>query len=78
VSFATDMITAIESVISGRIPADVEKYQIDGKSIDKIPLNDLLVARDLFRREAQDEQIVTDLAAGKGNPRTIRIRQGGL
>jgi hypothetical protein len=49
-----------------------------GKSIDKIPLNDLLVARDRFRREAQDEQIVTDLAAGKGNPRTIRIRQGGL
>ena len=36
------MLAAISSVIEGRIPADIESYHIGGRSIMKVPINELV------------------------------------
>ena len=50
-SHAVRMLRAIESVLEGRIPADVEQYAIGGRQITKIPVAELRALRTHYRQE---------------------------
>lgn len=42
-------LEAIESVIEGRATADLEQYQLNGRSVTKIPIKELLEWRGIYR-----------------------------
>lgn len=71
---AETMLAAIESVLEGRITADVEAYTIAGRQITKIPIADLLVLRDRYQAEVNSEAAAAAIAEGTGNPRKIKVR----
>lgn len=63
VTHAAKMLPIIEAVIEGRVPADVEQYTIGGRQLTKIPIQDLIGIRNLYRAE-----LVRQRRAGKANP----------
>ena len=62
---AERMLAAIECVLEGRIPADVEAYAVAGRSLTKIPIRELRALRAAYAAEVAAER------AGSG----IAIRQ---
>lgn len=50
-TFAERMLAAIEAVLVGRIPADVESYQIAGRSLTRIPVMELQELRARYQGE---------------------------
>jgi hypothetical protein len=73
-SHATTMLAAIESVLEGRITADVEQYTIAGRSITKIPVEELLKLRSLYRSEVNAEKAADRIARGEGSGHKIKVR----
>lgn len=67
-------LTNIEAVISGRITADVEKYEIDGQNVTKIPMLELFEIRKKLQTELATVKKAEDLAAGLDNKNKIRTR----
>lgn len=56
ISWAAAMLNAVETVLSGRIPADVTSYGINGRSLAREPLQHLLTLRDRLRLEVRRER----------------------
>jgi hypothetical protein len=73
-SHASTMLEKIEAVLEGRIDSDVESYQIAGRNITKIPITELIVLRDRYKRETVSEVAAEDLELGLGNKRKILTR----
>lgn len=71
---AETMLAKIEAVLEGRIDSDVESYSIAGRQITKIPVNELLVLRDKYRAERNNELAAESIAEGTGNPNKIKVR----
>lgn len=61
------LIAAIESVLEGKITKDASSYSIAGRSITKIPIQELLDTRDKLKRELS-------AITGKAKPRLQRVR----
>src|ERR1700761_852409 len=49
-SWAERMLEAVQNVIEGKIPDDVESYTIAGRSVNTIKSTDLMKWRDYFQR----------------------------
>lgn len=58
-SHAEKMLAAIDAVLEGRITADVEAYQIGGRSVTKIPFAELRKARNLYVSAVRRERTRT-------------------
>ena len=71
---ASTMLTAIESVLEGRITSDIENYSIAGRQITKIPITELLVLRDRYKSEVQSEEEAARIAMGKNSRNKILTR----
>jgi len=58
---ASELLTKVETTIENRLDGGtaVENYSIDGLSVQRMPLNDLMDLRDRLRRE---------VAAGNRSP----------
>lgn len=69
-SFATDMLTQVESVLTDRLSADVQEYQHNGRRLVLMPVSELLELRDYFKAEASKEAA----AASTGNPNRVKFR----
>ena len=67
-SHARIMVEKIESIIEGRAAADVASYSINGRSLTKIAIPELLSWRDRYRaeylREIRKERAVNGIATG--------------
>jgi hypothetical protein len=50
-SHAEKMLPIVEAVLSGRVTADIENYQINGKLVTKIPIAELKKLRKQYRSE---------------------------
>ena len=68
------LISAIETVISGRISSDVESYQIAGRSITKIPITELIPLRKELKRELSNLQATARIDDGLDSKRKIKVR----
>lgn len=75
-SRARRMLEAIEAAVEGRASADVASYTINGRSMSKIPLPELLALRDRLRVDVMREEAVERAKAGLQPRGRISVRFG--
>lgn len=75
-SHARRTLQAIEDTLEGRASSATAEYQIAGRSLKYIPIAELLVLRDRYRRDVAAEDAAARMAAGLGNPGRIYTRFG--
>ena len=73
-SHAEIMITKIESLLQGKGDADVSSYSIQGRSLTKLSYQELIQARDYFRKEYAKERQIERAKAGETTGSTILVR----
>ena len=71
---AEKMLAKIETILEGKADSDVSNYSIAGRSISKMSFDELLAARDLYRREVVAHQRKELLKRGKSSGTTIKVR----
>lgn len=74
---ARKVLDAIEAVIERRASKDQQEYTVDGRSLKRTPVGDLLVLRDRYKREVEREEQAERLAKGLGTGRMVVTRFGG-
>lgn len=65
-SHARKALEAIQAVIERRATLDQEEYSIEGRSLKRTPMADLLMLRARYLREVQAEETAQKLANGLG------------
>jgi hypothetical protein len=68
------MLAKIEGLLIGRADKDVSSYSIQGRSISKMTISDLLLWRDYYRKEVAKERRDNDIALGKATKTTMKVR----
>lgn len=68
------MLTKIESLLQGRADKDVSSYSIQGRSIAKMSIVDLLQWRDYYRKEVAKERRDNAIALGRPTKTTVKVR----
>jgi len=68
------VLDAIEAVIEGRASKDEMGYTIAGRRLDRTPIADLLVLRDKYMGEYQNELIAERIANGDSSARKVKVR----
>jgi len=73
-SHAQIMIDKIESILQGKADADVASYSINGRSLTKMSFDDLIKARDFYRKEYAKELQKERAAQGDNTGATVLVR----
>lgn len=73
-SHAEIMLAKIESILEGRADSDVANYSIQGRSLVKIAIEDLMKWRDYYRSEVTRLKREEDIKLGRSVPSTIKVR----
>ena len=73
-SHAKTVLDKIESVLSGRADGDVASYSINGRSLTKLPIADLMMWRDRYRAEYLREVRAERRNNGQGTGSTVLAR----
>ena len=68
------MVDKIESVLQGRADSDVSSYSIQGRSLSKMSITDLLEWRNYYLREAKKEKKDSDIKNGRPTNTTVKVR----
>ena len=68
------MLGKIESLLQGRADKDVSSYSIQGRSIAKMSIVDLLQWRDYYRKEVLKQRRDNAIALGKPTKTTMKVR----
>ena len=69
------MLDKIRSVLEGRITEDLQEYQLAGRQITKIPINDLVALETRYAILVASEKASQDIADGlRNNPNKIKTR----
>lgn len=73
-SHAKRMLDAIEALLEGKAVDDVAEYAINGRSLKKIPVPELITLRDRYRAEWFREKAAEDIRRGLATSRKIMVR----
>ena len=73
-SHAQKMVDKIESILEGKADADVSSYSINGRSLTKMSFNELIEARDFYRKEYQNELQVELAKNNEATGASIKVR----
>jgi molecular chaperone DnaK (HSP70) len=73
---ARKVLDAIEAVLENRATLDQEEYAINGRSLKRTPVADLIRLRSAYKVEVSREVAAEAMAAGLANPRRIYLRMG--
>lgn len=73
-SHAQIMLAKIESLLEGRADKDVASYAIQGRSISKMSISDLLQWRDYYRKEVIKQSRENAIARGRPTKTTVKVR----
>lgn len=68
------MVGKIQSILEGKADSDVSNYSIAGRSLTKMTFEELISARDVYRREFQQEKVRDRIKRGKPSGSTIKVR----
>lgn len=68
------MLAKIESLLEGKADSDVASYSIAGRSLSKMSFDELIKARDDYRREVKREKSADLIRQGKSTGATIKVR----
>jgi len=71
---AEKMVTKIESLLEGKADSDVSSYSIAGRSLTKLSFQELVDARDYYRKEVVKHKNDALTKRGKKNGSTIQVR----
>ncbi len=71
---AEKMLGKIESLLEGKADSDVSSYSIAGRSLTKLSFQELVDARDYYRKEVVKHQNDSLMKRGKKNGSTIQVR----
>ena len=73
-SHAKVMLDKIESILEGRADADVSSYSIQGRSLSKISIAELLQWRDYYKAEYQKEVARFRTGNNEGSGRVVKVQ----
>lgn len=73
-SHAEIMLDKIETVLQGRADADVLSYSINGRSLSKIPVTELVEWRDYYRSEVVKQHRIDHVKNGRAHSGTVKVR----
>lgn len=73
-SHARKALDAIEAVIENRASLDQQEYAINGRSLKRMPIEQLLKLRQIYRAEVAGEEAAARLEAGLGAARKVQVR----
>jgi hypothetical protein len=73
-SQARRALEAIEAVLERRASLDQEEYAINGRSLKRTPIKELLELRDRYLAEVRSEEAAQAVSAGLPNPRRVGVR----
>ena len=73
-SHAKVMLDKIESILEGRADADVSSYSIQGRSLSKIGIAELLQWRDYYKAEYQKEVAEFRTGNKEGSGRVVKVQ----
>jgi hypothetical protein len=68
------MVQKIQSLLEGRADKDVTSYSIQGRSISKMSIADLIQWRDYYRKELAKERRDNAIALGRPTKTTMKVR----
>lgn len=68
------MITKIESILQGKADADVSSYSINGRSLTKMSFEELVNARDFYKREFAKEKARDRAKHNEPTGLTVKVR----
>lgn len=68
------MLAKIESMLEGKADKDVSSYSIQGRSLVKMSITDLLEWRNYYRAEVARERQKNEIARGRGGHATVKAR----
>ena len=68
------MVSKIQSILEGKADSDVSNYSIAGRSLTKMTFEELISARDVYRRELQQEKVRERIKRGKSSGSTVKVR----
>ena len=68
------VLDSIEAVIEGRATKDQENYSIQGRSLSRTPIPDLLILRDRYKAEYIREQRAERIKNNLGHSGIIKVR----
>ena len=71
---AEKMVAKIQSLLEGKADSDVSSYSIAGRSLTKLSFQELVDARDYYRREVVKHKNDSLVKRGKKNGSTIQVR----
>jgi len=66
------MLDAIKSVLEGRIPKDVESYTIDGRSLARIPIAELMKLKRTYTMAIRNKKR-KELGKSSFQPKLVRV-----
>ncbi len=73
-SHARKVLDAIEAVIENRATIDQQEYSINGRSLKRMLVTDLLVLRDRYRADVRAEELAERIKNGMGGGGRILVR----
>jgi hypothetical protein len=73
-SHAEIMLDKIEGLLQGRADSDVSSYSIQGRSLAKMSIADLIEWRNYYRREVNKEKRDSDIRNGRQSSATVKVR----
>lgn len=73
-SHAEIMLAKIQTILEGRADSDVSSYSIQGRSLAKMSISDLLQWRDYYRREVLKERRDSNIRLGRQTSSTVKVR----
>lgn len=73
-SHAEIMLAKIQTILEGRADSDVASYSIQGRSLAKMAISDLLEWRNYYRREVLKEKRDSNIANGRQTSSTVKVR----
>lgn len=73
-SHARIVLDNIQAVLQKTATLEQKSYSIDGRSLEKIPLPELLALRDVYRAEVRAEDAAGRVAAGLDSGKKLKLR----
>jgi hypothetical protein len=73
-SHAEIMLDKIETILQGRADSDVSSYSIQGRSLAKMSITDLIEWRNYYRREVKKEKRDSDIRNGRQSSTSVKVR----
>lgn len=68
------MLIKIQSILENRADGDVQSYSIQGRSLTKIPLADLIEWERYYRDRVRRQKQLDDIKLGRKTSNTVKVR----